>query len=238
MELRRYWNIARSHWWLVLLPVAVAALLGAIWTLRQPDSYSASTRLVVTQVPAASSQFYYGFDQYYSWGSTEYLIDDYTQILKSKAFARDVIKRLSMDPKPSEGQVAAALDVSRQHRILTIGVSWPDATQAKDIANAAADTLVENRMKYYGRSGTEDVAVSVIDYAGVAAGNSGRQLFNFGLALALGLAVGVILAFISDYLDDSVKSLEDAESLLGLPVVGEIPRRVEKRQAGSGQADL
>lgn len=238
MELRRYWNVVSSRWWLVVLPVVAAVVLGGIWTIRQASSFTASTRLVVSHVPAPVSQFYYGFDEYYNWQSSEYIIDDYTQILKSKAFAGDVIKRLSINPKPSDGQIAGALSVSRQNRVLTIGVSWPDATQAKDIANAAADTLVENRTKYYGRPGTEDVAVNVIDYADGAAGNSSRRIFNLGLALVLGLVVGVVLAFITHYLDDSVKNADDAAAILGVPVLGEIPRQVEKRRIRSHQASM
>lgn len=51
---------------------------------------------------------------------------------------------------------------------------------------------------------------------------------NFRLNLAvgalLGLIAGVVTAFIFNYFDTSIKSLEDAERSLGLPVLGVIPQ--------------
>jgi polysaccharide biosynthesis transport protein len=46
---------------------------------------------------------------------------------------------------------------------------------------------------------------------------------NFMVALLLGLLLGVGLAFVSDFLDNSVKGPEDLEKLTGLPSLGIIP---------------
>ena len=40
----------------------------------------------------------------------------------------------------------------------------------------------------------------------------------------IGLLVGIGLAFLLDYIDPSVRSREEAEDVLRLPVLGEIPR--------------
>ena len=42
--------------------------------------------------------------------------------------------------------------------------------------------------------------------------------------LLLGLVLGVLLAFARDYLDDSLKTIEDVERYLGLPTLAAIPR--------------
>jgi len=47
---------------------------------------------------------------------------------------------------------------------------------------------------------------------------------EIGLRTLIGLLVGIALAFLLDYLDTSVRSRDDAENLLRLPVVGVIPR--------------
>ena len=46
---------------------------------------------------------------------------------------------------------------------------------------------------------------------------------NFLMALLLGLMLGVGLAFVADFLDNSVKGPEDLEKLTGLPSLGVIP---------------
>lgn len=58
------------------------------------------------------------------------------------------------------------------------------------------------------------------------------------LGLVVGLAFGLGLAFLLEYLDNSIKSAEDVETLYGAPVLGHIPeekvRKGEKRRLSIG----
>jgi capsular polysaccharide biosynthesis protein len=47
---------------------------------------------------------------------------------------------------------------------------------------------------------------------------------EIALRTLIGLLVGIGLAFLVDYLDPSVRTRQEVESLLALPVIGEIPR--------------
>src|SRR5262249_21773451 len=54
-----------------------------------------------------------------------------------------------------------------------------------------------------------------------------------GLAILLGLCLGLGLAFLLDFLDNTVKSSDDVESALGLPFLGLIPTMADdKRPTG------
>jgi polysaccharide biosynthesis transport protein len=50
-----------------------------------------------------------------------------------------------------------------------------------------------------------------------------KPLRNGAIALALGLVLGVGLAFLREYFDDSIRTKDDVERTTGLPVVGLIP---------------
>jgi len=50
---------------------------------------------------------------------------------------------------------------------------------------------------------------------------------NMLIAVAVGLALGIGLAFLIEYLDTSVKTMQDVEAALGVPVLAVIPRDVE-----------
>ncbi len=50
-----------------------------------------------------------------------------------------------------------------------------------------------------------------------------RKLLNMAIAAVLGLFVGVGLAFAIEFMDNTVKTAEEAERLLELPVLGQIP---------------
>ena len=53
-----------------------------------------------------------------------------------------------------------------------------------------------------------------------------RVGLNLILGALVGLVVGIGLAFFIEYLDTSVKTMEDVESLLGLPVLAIIPKNI------------
>lgn len=81
------------------------------------------------------------------------------------------------------------------------------------------ETLVSARLK-----GLKTSNIKIIDRAlvpgGAASPNTSR---NMTIALLLGLFLGVGLAFFMEYLDNTVKSPEDAEKLVDLPSLGIIP---------------
>lgn len=51
-------------------------------------------------------------------------------------------------------------------------------------------------------------------------------LLNVLLSIIVGLGAGVALAYFVEYLDTSVKTVEDVEKYMGVPVLGVIPQRV------------
>ncbi len=55
---------------------------------------------------------------------------------------------------------------------------------------------------------------------------SPRIMFNLLLSGIIGMVAGIGLAFFIEYLDTSVKTVEDVERHLGLPVLGIIPQKV------------
>ena len=74
------------------------------------------------------------------------------------------------------------------------------------------------------RSTPSNAAIRVIDPPALVPQAVGlRERLDLPLRLLLALAAGVALAFLLDYLDDSVRSAADLEEM-GLAVVGEIPR--------------
>lgn len=52
-----------------------------------------------------------------------------------------------------------------------------------------------------------------------------NKAINMAVSVLAGLFLGVLVAFLVEYLDTSVKTMADAESLLGLPVLTVIPNR-------------
>lgn len=228
MELRAYWKIIARRWW---LPVGLALLVAAITLLMQrpwqprPVSYTASMRFNVGIEPERIPGVY-TYDRYYTMLTSEYLVDDLGEIVRSHAFAAEVSKRLAAQGITiPAGAIGASTQPGKLHRIMTVNVSWPREDELPAVANAIAATLTESSADFFSQFTAEEADIRLIDppVVGVV-GRSAREQLDLPLRVLLALAAGLALAFLLDYLDRSVRDRSDVEAL-GLTVLSEIPRR-------------
>lgn len=228
MELRAYWEVLRRRWWLPVLLAGLVAVISAVqlrpWQPR-PPSYSASMRLLVGVLPAAEADVAAYDPRYYAWLTSEYLVDDFTEVVRSNLFARAVSARLAdQSLQVPAGTIQGSAATGRQHRIITLSFAWGNADELAAIAEAAAAELAENAPHYFQQLGTEGAGITLLDPPAVGMVGPGlRDRLEWPLRIVLGLAVGLGLAFLVDYLDASVRDRRTLEEL-GLPLLGEIPK--------------
>ena len=226
MELRAYWDILRRRIWvvigLVLVVIAVSLLL------REPvtPTYQTGLRFIVGVPPEPLRGDYFTYDGYYAWLSSEYLADDFSEVVKSAAFAEAVTTRLAEADDPilvPAGAIQGSTVAEKQHRILSMHITWGDSSQLERIANAAAETLREEGMHFFSQLGQAQAQIHLIDPPVVTQiPESLRLRLDLPIRLILALVVGVFLAFLVDYLDDTLRDPGEVEQL-GLPVLGTIP---------------
>jgi capsular polysaccharide biosynthesis protein len=230
MELRRYWEIVWRRWPVVLaVPLLVAAGSLALF-LSRPVSYTAKARVQLMLVPQqADERDFFRYDNYYTYLATEYAADDLVEVLNGNQFT-DAVARTLQGPDFNlpigVEQIRGALDVTRKHRVLQIEATTGEREWAVALARAATVTLQRDPLKYFSRgdSGVKlDAAPLEIDQPLAARSNRVRSLFNIAVQTLLGLVAGVGLAFLLEYLDDTLRSTEAARETLGLPVLGQIP---------------
>lgn len=228
MELREYWAMLRRHIWIPVALVALTLLFSVVqmrpWQ-SAPPTYAASMRLLVGVMPAAEADVTAYDPRYYSWLTSEYLVDDFTEVVRSGLFAEQVSERLAdQSIAIPAGVIQGSAATGTQHRILTLGFSWHDAAQLEAIANAAATELSENSAFYFQQLGTEGAGVTVIDPPAVGeVGGGVRTQLELPLRLLLALLVGLGIAVLLEYLDTRVRTEKDVEAA-GLRTLGRIPR--------------
>ncbi len=226
MELRDYLAVLLRRWWLVaLVPVLVLAVT-LYQSARASTTYTATARLAVTRLPEEDPSPTFKYDEYYNFLASEYILDDFVEIVRGNVFASDVAKTIAADRgvQVSPGEVQGAISASRVHRILTIDATSATPERAEIIAQAAAKTLEEKGTSYYGFDSPQRSAViHTIQQPSGAAPNTSRQEVLLALEVLSGLFAGVLLAFIVDYFDDTLRTPEMVSAALGVPVVARVP---------------
>lgn len=230
MELKQYWNVISKRRWLVLAIVLLTTLASAYMALTAGLSYEAETRYITRQAPTEDeARFVVTFDRYYNWFSSEFLVDDYTQIVQSDAFALAVFDIMS-DTMPSTmtaNDIKSAMEADRKHRELRVKVVADSREQAARMSDAVALVLTDARMKPISGTLLDDRPLfAQIDDAtpDEIRSSRSREFINAAIRAIVGLIAALALAFLLEYLDDSVRDERDARRVLDVPVIGTIPR--------------
>jgi capsular polysaccharide biosynthesis protein len=228
MELKQYWQIIWKRAWIPALLLVVVAIASLLTGQTPPPTYSTTMRFTVGVKPQELPD-QYTYDSYYAWLSSEYLADDLTAIVSSQAFAADVNRRLAemgSSVQVPPGSISGVTIAEKQHRILRLNLSWGNAAELTDIAQAIVRVMEEDSPKYLTQLGTPGALINVIDEPAPPTANppSLTQRLNLPVRLLLALAVGLALAFLLDYLDDNVWGRSELEAL-DIPVLAEVPRK-------------
>lgn len=221
MDIARCWDILRRRAW-IPIGLVCATLLSYLWAPPpRTTGYAASMRFAVGVLPEESEGSYYTYDRYYTWLTAEYLVDDLSEIVKSRAFAADVSALAGVDVPA--GAIQGATSAGKLHRILTVSLSWHDAAQLAAIAQAAAELLTQGADVYLAQLGTEQAVVHMIDPPVVTPLQpSLRQRLDPVLRVGLALVLGVVVALGLHALDPTIRGRDQVEAL-GITVLAQVP---------------
>ena len=227
MELREYWAIVTRRWAVIGVVTALTFVASALMLAFGPNYYKSELRLAVSvkpePAPPPGQKDYYSYDRYYTWLTSEYLVDDLGEVIRSDAFLQQVSQRLGGMVIPKE-DIRRDLTTKKTHRILTIDVTTQNPHYSYIIANAIKETLDGHAQDYFAQIDADNVMIRMLDDpAAHAEMGTLRKALEVGLRTIVGFVAAVGLAFLLNYLDPTVRSRREAEQLLGLPVLAELP---------------
>jgi capsular polysaccharide biosynthesis protein len=183
-----------------------------------PPIYQANTSLIVNERPSVA-QGTAGVD-YGQIQTYRSLAVTYAKIITSRAVLQDTIDTLKLPETVKQLTQMTTVQVEGETEIIAISVKDQDAVRAASIANTMANSFITQLPTLVNR--VENV--SVIDRAvPVTDQVSPRPLLNVAVALVAALMLGVLLAFLVDYFDDTVKTPDDVKKLFGLRVLAVVP---------------
>jgi len=216
MELADYIRIVRKRWWIVAVAVVLTTASALVFGELQDKEYTSTVEIIIE--PARPDL---GLTQ-----STKWLLRTYMTVADSNKWAQKVIDALdlSMTDQELRGNVRfAALD---DRMVIKIEVENYDATQANRIAQAWGEELVRWRNEKNNDQRKEDrVYAELRDPAtpGVQSWPPSRRILGAAGAV-FGLVVAGVVIFFLEWVEVGViRTPQDLERELDLPVLGTIP---------------
>lgn len=148
------------------------------------------------------------------------LVQTYTEIIKSLTILNPVIEEMDLSLTPNELLKKIAVSQVNETEIIKISVTDEDPILARDIANTLAQTFSEEISHIMKVDSTSILDEAVLPTTPLAQ----NKVTKIAIAGILGMMVSVGLVFLFEYLDRSIKTADETESLLGVPVLGVIPK--------------
>lgn len=225
LDLKTFFKYVISKQFVVVLTVICVLLIGCSYSynLKIP-MYKSTTTVVLTTEKSNLNTI-----TQYDLTLNQNLVSTYSEIIKSKRVLRQVIKELNLDL--SVGQLSGMVSVGSvaDTEIISITVSSDDKYEASEIANEIAKIFTNEIVELY-----KIENINVVDRAEVA-----KSAYNINLKkdiviyILLGIAIGYLIIIAGFYFDTTLKSVEEVEEKLKLPLIGTIPLIGKKKKTNT-----
>jgi len=209
-------QVLRRWFWMILLVIGICAGTTLVVSLQQKPMYQASIKVLVGQGQ--------GIAEDPSQATNLQLVTvTLGEAVATYPVAQSVVRNLDLKSSPSDLIANMNVDVVPQTQFIEISYTDADPHRAQRIANSIGD---EFSKKVAGVSpNVSGITATVWEPAVMPQSPiSPNPVRNTLIAVVLGSLLGVGLAFLLEYRDDSWRSPEEAERISGIPTIGVIPQ--------------
>ena len=201
--------------YIIIIAVLVCLICGLTYTvfLKEPLYKSDVNVIVVSKEKETSSALQSEIS------ANQKLAATYRELVESRRILKEVIKNLELKYSVRELQEMITVENVNETEIIRITVNSKSAMEAKMIANETAEIFEKEIVDIYNLEN-----VSIIDKAELASSPYNVNLIKDSVIyFALGLVLSCGIIFVIYYFDNTIKSVEQIEKHLGIPVIGTVP---------------
>lgn len=140
-------------------------------------------------------------------------------IIKDKTVLEKVIEQLGLDR--TTDSLAESIQVGSIDDTQVVKISVIDIVpeRAADIANTTAKVFIEEIPKIMGFDDVRVLSDAQINHAPINESNQNKIIMA---AIFAGIVIGIGLIFLIDSLDDSIRTEQDVEHILEVPILGSV----------------
>lgn len=216
IDLREYVAIIKKKAWIIAAITAVTTFVsGFLSFFVLSPVYEAKTTLIVN-TDQKNDDTITGDE----FSVTQRLAVTYGEIIKSRTVLEPVIEKLGLDISYEDLSKMVTVSPVKDTQIINISVQDTNPLKAKDIANSIPEVFTKEVKRI-----TKANSVEVIDKAVEPLSPiKPNKLMNVLIAFVLGIMIGLFVVFLIEYMDNKMKTPQDVEKHLDLPILGVIPK--------------
>ena len=216
IDLREYVDIVKKRFWLIALITIIASLVSGLvsFYVLEP-TYETGVTLMVNKSKSQEDKEITNDDVMVN----QKLALTYGEIARSRKVLSKVINDLNLNYTYEELSEAVTISPVKDTEIISIKVQNTNPNLAYKIANKIPETFSKEVRRI-----TKADSVEVLDYAVVPENPvKPNKKMNIAIAAVLGMMIGLFLTFLLEYLNNKIKTPNDIEKYLDLPVLGVVP---------------
>ena len=221
MQLSVYLRILRRRTFSIVLSAACGLVGAAFATSQETKVYRTGTQLIVSAAAPGSV------------GDTTLLpvAAEQAQALAQIARTRPALDAADRAAEVSAGVTAVVALAEEGSPFLNIEVTGNDPVIVAKVANRFVSTLTSVQLQLKQVDPGNRATLSVVQQAPVnLVPVAPRPKRNLAVGLALGLELGIAVAFVRESLDNRFRDSAQIEHITGLPLLGSIPIEIESER--------
>lgn len=220
LDIREIFQIIKKRLWIILSVTAAATIIsGIVSFFIIPPTYEAKTSIIIGK----SVQEQNPNIQYNDVLMYQKLVKTYSEIAKSRLVAEKTAQKIGGQVTPDEISKSVAITPQADTQIMVMKSQSNNPDKAASIVNAVAQTFIEESKKLYPTGNVQIMDEATVPKSPIKP----RPMMNVAIAFFLGLMLSLGVIFVMEYMDSTIKTEDDVEKYLDLPVVGVIPKNIE-----------
>ncbi|MEW5595571.1 Wzz/FepE/Etk N-terminal domain-containing protein [Peribacillus frigoritolerans] len=217
ISIKDIFKTLKKRWKLIMLLTLIAALIsGSISYFLLTPVYQSSTQILVNQKQSKnqldSTQIQSNID----------MINTYSVIIKSPAILEKVIDVLELSQSVDQLSQKITITSQENSQVFSLMVQDSNPLRAVEIANAVSGTFQKEIKDIMNVDNVSILAKAELKENPTPV--KPNPLMNIAIAVVIGLMAGIGLAFLLEYMDNTIKDEKDIETILDLPLLGAIQK--------------
>lgn len=211
MALLELFQLLKKHLKLVItLPVVCAIVMGIASFAMMDNTYTATTSMYILAKTDGGQM------SYNDLSASQMLSNDIATLLDSDSVKSGAAKDLGLSDL-DDYKIAVSSETTT--RVITLSVTGTDAKETAKVARAMA-----NSVSTVAQNVGAAQSINVVDEAKTPESPSGpKRLLYVAVAFLAGVFIAIAYVVLADILNMRIRGAEEAEELLGIPVIGRIP---------------